>query len=145
MFEPNFSIDISLLAIILGMYVTNKDRNLILLLVCLLFMHVLMTNEYVDTSEDVSVEDYVDATAEEVCDAPVGATAPVPVAVEADHPKDAFSTTVSASVFQRRLSTPQTKLTSTVFPATSTEANGKLASARDSFFKSVVSGQKIST
>ncbi|CAM9214641.1 unnamed protein product [Ectocarpus sp. 4 AP-2014] len=52
---------------------------------------------------------------------------------------DMFTTTVSSGVFNRQLSTTQANLTSTVFPSTSVEANGKLASARGFFFKSLVS------
>ncbi|CAN0401794.1 unnamed protein product, partial [Ectocarpus sp. 13 AM-2016] len=44
MFEPNLSIDVSLLAIILGLHATKNDRNLILVLICVLFAHVLLTN-----------------------------------------------------------------------------------------------------
>lgn len=154
MFEPNLSIDVSLLAIILGLYATKNDRNLILVLICLLFTHVLLTNdddECVDVVEDVSIHERQSAEDDESTivtddsDA-VGVAAMEPINEPPEPPKtpksavaDSFKTTLSSGVFDRQLSTPQSNLTSTVFPATSAEANGKLASARGSFFKSLVS------
>jgi len=154
MFEPNISIDVSLLAIILGLYTTNNDRNLILILICALFSHVLLTtfdDNDRDTETITSFDDGVDAENSAMIDdnddietespAPVtdfGAdvgSAPAPETRAAD----SFKTTVSSGVFDRQLSTPQTSLMDTVYPSTSTEANGKLASARGFFFKSLVS------
>lgn len=153
MFEPNISIDISLLAIILGLYATKKDKNLVLLFICCLFAHVLLTRDVeeeeeekekgVEDGDEDGVEDDVEddvvdhlgvvpATDSTVAENRV--SLPPPVAHS-----DIFKTTVSSGVLERQLSTPQTKLTSTVFPASSAEANGKLASARDSFFNSLVS------
>lgn len=158
MFEPNLSIDISLLGIILGLYATKNDKNLILLLICVLFAHVLMTNDDDDNnfanlladnvseddgSNDINVVSRPEdaslgvGAATDAIDIDTNATSPLPV-VGNDN-TDNFKTTVSSGVFDRQLSTPQTNLTSTVFPATSIEANGKLASARGSFFKSLVS------
>ena len=153
MFEPSLSFDVSLLAIILGLYVTKNDRNLILILICVLFGHVLLTGEdHQDgghfenlLSDDTSINDKVDAksessfvaTDEALGAATVAETSATPV--PETHRTSSFQTTVSSGVFDRQLSTPQTNLTSTVFPATSIEANGKLASARGSFFKSLVS------
>lgn len=48
MFEPNLSIDVSLLAIILGLYATKNDKNLVLILICCLFAHVLLTHDDYD-------------------------------------------------------------------------------------------------
>lgn len=140
MFEPNLSIDVSLLAIILGLYATKNDRNLILVLICFLFAHVLLTNDDDDclVVEDVSVDER--SSVQDFDAVGVAAAAPVPVTeTPQTDTADSFKTTLSSGVFDRQLSTPQTNLTSTVFPATSVEANGKLASARDSFFKSLVS------
>lgn len=112
------------------------------MLICALFAHVLLTNDddclvVEDTSieERSSVQDF-DAVG-------VAASAPVPVTETPQTVANSFKTTLSSGVFDRQLSTPQTNLRSTVFPTTSVEANGKLASARDSFFKSLVSCQKI--
>lgn len=150
MFEPNLSIDISLLGIILGLYATKNDRNLILLLICLLFAHVLLTKgdddftnnfeEDVNQSEGGVMQstESVGVT-EDSLGAPATATAAATETRKAPSKADMFTTTVSSGVFDRQLSTPQTNLTSTVFPSTSVEANGKLASARGSFFKSLVS------
>ena len=152
MFEPNLSIDVSLLAIILGLYATKNDRNLILVLICFLFAHVLLTNDddCID-DEDLSTDEkrsfYNDASTvvahdfDDVSDDVGVAAAAAPDVVETPQTfaTDSFKSTVSSGVFDRQLSTPQTNLTSTVFPATSVEANGKLASARGSFFKSLVS------
>lgn len=130
MFEPNLSIDVSLLAIILGLHARTSDRNLVLVLVCCLFAHVLLTNQ---ETNDVPEHEALGAT-----------TGPV-VAGEIEHERaavdtvDHFKTTVSSGAFDRQLSTPQTMFTATVLPATSSEANGKLASARNSFFESLVS------
>lgn len=146
MFEPNLRIDVSLLAIILGLYATKNDRNLILVLICVLFAHVVLTN-------DEGCSDVVDETSTVIDDDDLGAAASnVSVAsatastYSTDVPEnkktvatDSFINTLSSGVFSRQLSTPQTNITSTVFPATSEEANGKLASARDSFFESLVS------
>lgn len=158
MFEPNLSIDVSLLGIILGLYATKNDKNLILLLICVLFAHVLMTNDDDDNNfanllvDNVSEDDGSNdinavsrpadvslgvGAATDAIDIDTDATSPLPI-VGNDN-ADNFKTTVSSGVFDRQLSTPQTNLTSTVFPATSIEANGKLASARGSFFKSLVS------
>jgi len=153
MFEPNISIDVSLLAIILGLYATKNDRNLILVLICFLFTHVLLTNdddECVDVVEDVSINKRRSAEVDESTianddsdDVGVAAAAPISITEPPKTPNsaaaDSFKTTLSSGVFDRQLSTPQSNLTSTVFPATSAEANGKLASARGSFFKSLVS------
>ncbi|CAN0560295.1 unnamed protein product [Ectocarpus sp. 12 AP-2014] len=147
MFEPNLSIDVSLLAIILGLYATKNDRNLILVLICVLFAHVLLTND--DDDDDLNVGALEHASTAVATDGGLGAavsdavaTAETPTTV-ADNENalatDGFKSTVSSGVFDRQLSTPQTNLTSTVFPSTSEEANGKLASARDSFFESLVS------
>ena len=147
MFEPNLSIDVSLLAIILGLYATKNDRNLILVLICILFTHVLLTNDEDCADDEDSMDerrsiddDASTVVAHDSDDVGVAAAAPIS-AVETPQTfaTDNFKTTVSSGVFDRQLSTPQTNLTSTVFPATSVEANGKLASARGSFFKSLVS------
>ncbi|CAN0250195.1 unnamed protein product [Ectocarpus sp. 6 AP-2014] len=145
MFEPNLSIDVSLLAIILGLYATNNDRNLILVLICALFAHVLLTNDEDDLNAGVNQNASTDAVANDglgatVTDAVATAITPTTVAKdESPVAPDGFKSTVSSGVFDRQLSSPQTNLTSTVFPSTSKEANGKLASARDSFFESLVS------
>ncbi|CAM9101195.1 unnamed protein product [Ectocarpus sp. 12 AP-2014] len=165
MFEPNLSIDVSLLAIILGLHAMKNDRNLILLLICILFAHVLLTSE--DEwgagddrlmSDGPTLEQTSDATSDAVAhDGLMGAAAPnadaavttttttTPAAATAvtetknTLATDGFQGTLSSGVFGRQLSTPQTNFTSTVLPATSAEANGKLASARGSFFESLVS------
>ena len=154
MFEPNISIDVSLLAIILGLYTTNNDRNLILILICALFSHVLLTtfdDNDRDTEAITSFDDGVDAQDLPMVDdnddtdtespalvadssADVG-SAPAPKMSTAN----TLKTPVSSGVFDRQLSTPQTSLMDTVYPSTSIEANGKLASARGFFFKSLVS------
>ena len=161
MFEPNLSIDVSLLGIILGLYATKNDKNLILLLICVLFAHVLMTNDDGDNnnlaylladnvvSEDDGSNDDIsedDGSNDDISvesrpgDASLGVGAATnAIDTNINENTDNFKTTVSSGVFDRQLSTPQTHLTSTVFPATSIEANGKLASARGSFFKSLVS------
>lgn len=142
MFEPNLSIDVSLLAIILGLYAMKNDRNLVLVLICVLFAHVLLTND-----DDGGALEHVriaavtdDGLGSSVRDAVAAAEAPT-TAAENEKPvaTDGFKSTLSSGVFDRQLSTPQTNLTSTVFPSTSEEANGKLASARHSFFESLVS------
>ena len=148
MFEPNLSIDISLLAIILGLYATKNDRNLILLLICLLFAHVLLTNDEDDPAplldDDYSSVDEGHAVVVPKDNLGAGTAktsnqvSPVP-AVSKNPTTTLFNKTVSFGVFDRQLSSPQTNLTSTVLPSSSTEANGKLAAARDSFFKSLVS------
>lgn len=147
MFEPNLSIDVSLLAIILGLYATKNDRNLILLLLCFLFAHVLLTNDDDDDGDDHGnndnnvddndVDDDDDDSS--LSDSNVFGDALGAAVEKKPSVIDHFSTTVSSGVFDRQLNTPQTNLTSTVFPATSLEANGKLASARSSFFDSLVS------
>ena len=177
MFEPNLSIDVSLLAIILGSYATKSNRNLTLLLICLLFTHVLLTNEKEkddlsvdETGNDENENENVNEDEEEdqraasaasavgavgaasaasaasaVGAASAASAASAETAETAETAQSlvtvpqAYKSTVSAGVFDRQLSTPQTNLTSTVFPSTSVEANGKLASARGSFFKSLVS------
>lgn len=146
MFEPNLRIDVSLLAIILGLYATKNDRNLILVLICVLFAHVCLTNDeessdVVEQTSTVTDDDDLGAAVSNVSvAAATAATSSTPVAEnEKTVATDSFKSTLSSGVFDRQLSTPQTNLTSTVFPATSEEANGKLASARDSFFESLVS------
>lgn len=154
MFEPNISIDVSLLAIILGLYTTNSDRNLILVLICALFSHVILTtfdDDGGDTETAPSYDDGGDTETVSMVDdnhdsdtesrvaitdstADVG-SAPVPNM----HTADSFKTTVSSGVFDRQLSAPQTRVMDTVYPSSSIEANGKLASARGFFFKSLVS------
>ncbi|CAM9090497.1 unnamed protein product [Ectocarpus sp. 12 AP-2014] len=149
-FEPNLSIDISLLAIILGLYVTKNDRNLILLLLCCLFAHVSLTNDDNDDGDVIehsalgaAAGDSADPGDDQSGKAAAEEDAVVVVADEnaanTPRPPDHFKTTLSSGVFDRQLSTPQTNLTSTVFPSTSEEANGKLASARGSFFEALVS------
>lgn len=153
-FEPNLAVDVSLLAIILGLYVTKNDRNLILLLMCCLFAHVSLTSDNNDDEYVVEAEPEPEPKAEAEPDPEpepepdaLGAAASGVGAIVSDgdgattpvQPPDHFKTTLSSGVFDRQLSTPQTNLTSTVFPATSIEANGKLASARGSFFEALVS------
>ncbi|CAM9105534.1 unnamed protein product [Ectocarpus sp. 8 AP-2014] len=152
MFEPNISIDVSLLAIILGLYATRNDKNLILVLICILFAHILLTDD-----DDGVVEHARTAAATDDDDDDLGAAVPDAVqpqpaaetrttvaenentVTESAVATGGFKSTLSSGVFDRQMRTPQTNLTSTVFPATSEEANGKLASARDSFFDSLVS------
>lgn len=151
-FEPNLAVDVSLLAIILGLYVTKNDRNLILLLMCCLFAHVSLTSDNNDDDDVVKAESESEPESEAEPEpepepnalgaAASGVGAIVSVGDDATtlvQPPDHFKTTLSSGVFDRQLSTPQTNLTSTVFPATSIEANGKLASARGSFFEALVS------
>ncbi|CAN0402610.1 unnamed protein product [Ectocarpus sp. 12 AP-2014] len=144
MFEPNLSIDVSLLAIILGLHATKNDRNLILVLICVLFAHVLLTND--DDDLNIGVLEHASTAVATggglgaaVSDAVATGETPTTVAENENAvATDGFQSTLSSGVFDRQLSTPQTNLTSTVFPSTSEEANGKLASARGSFFESLV-------
>lgn len=139
----------SLLAIILGLYVTRNDRNLILLMCCL-FAHVSLTSEnsdeYFETEADTlgaAKADYNDEDTEgeeeQEAEEETAVVAGGDAISHPPRPPDHFKTTLSSGVFDRQLNTPQTNLTSTVFPATSVEANGKLASARGSFFEALVS------
>ena len=122
--KSNISIDVSLLAIVLAMYFTNQDDRMTLILMVALITHVLLTSG--GDNEDLR-HPYLGAQ-------PVGAQ-PVGAQPSVDHVK----TTVSSGVFERNISTPQTNFTSSIFPSTSQEANGKLADSRGSFFEALVS------
>lgn len=154
MFEPNICIDVSLLAMILGLHVTKNNRNLVLLLICVLFAHVLLTDDVQvvsgsnsdsvsdSDSDSDSKNDIVETEVQEAAsadDSAVGAAPRAPQKPSVPPVTDSFATTLSSGVLSRQMSTPQTKRMSTVFPVTSVEANGKLASARTSFFESLVS------
>lgn len=159
--RANISIDVSLLAIALAMYFTKQDNRMILVLVAALVSHVIITSDFegptdghsrrvylvgavaedsedpddsddFDKSEDPDVEEVM----EDSLDRDQG---PEPIEGEFLTPKKQFKTTVSSGVFERTISTPQTQLTSAIFPSSSSEANGKLANARGSFFETLVS------
>ena len=132
--KSNISIDVSLLAIVLAMYFTNQDDRMTLILMVALITHVLLTSG--GDNEDLR-HPYLGAQpvgAQPVGAQPVGAQ-PVGAQPSVDHVK----TTVSSGVFERNISTPQTNFTSSIFPSTSQEANGKLADSRGSFFEALVS------
>ena len=145
--EANLYIDVSLLAIALSMHITKRDRRIVLFVLVALFIHILLTSdgspfnileeedekEPLGAPEDEGLEnlptldeilDHIEPTVEE----PKGFT----------H-EDFVKSTVSSGVFGRQISTPQNMLTSSIFPQTSKDANGKLADARGSFFNSLVS------
>ncbi|CAM9209551.1 unnamed protein product [Pylaiella littoralis] len=121
MFEPNLSVDVSLLAIVLGLYATNSDRNLVLILVCCLFAHISLTN---DDFRGDGRGGALGAAAEAAAGDDGGVVDAEP---SNRRTVDHYDTTVSSDVLGRQLSTPQTG------------PNGNLASARNSFFESLVS------
>lgn len=154
----NLSIDVSILAVMLAMYITKQDDKMILGLMLVLVSHLFITMDdhlYEDEDEDendIQIENnfnVVDQDFENVTEVENLGVAedetpveekevivePVPTPVSLNQQ----SKTVSNGVFSRQLSTPQTNLTSSIFPKSSSEANGKLADARGSFFKSLVS------
>jgi len=126
--RANISLDVSLLAIVLAMYFTKQDDRMILILMVALITHVLLTSG----ANDYENHMYSHVGAQPVGAQPVGAQ-PVgaqPVGAQpvgAQPPVDHVKTTVSSGVFERNISTPQTNFTSSIFPSTSQEANGKLA------------------
>lgn len=148
--RANISIDVSLLAIVLAMYFTKQDDRIILILVAALVAHILMTSDDEEYAEHLGMD--LGAGAEDLDETSVEEQGPdeePPLVVPEDviapeqkkefTPKEHFKTTVSSGVFDRSISTPQTQTTSSVFPRSSQEANGKLANARGSFFESLVS------
>ena len=144
--RANISIDVSLLAIILSMYFTKQENNMILILIAILVTHVLITSDndgYNDDSEQVQNQEVHLGTTNgnvEKMETPVEQVVkPTSTKEKPFSPNDHFKTTVSSGVFNRNISTPQTQLTSSVFPRTSQDANGKLADSRGSFFESLVS------
>lgn len=140
--EPAISVNVSLLAIILALYATKNDRNVILLFICALFAHVLLAGDggrTVVDDPDGDPSSLVGAVAGTDVDARADPEAAIEAEIDSSPAASALRTTVSSGVFESQLSRPQTHLTSTVFPATSLEANGKLAAARGSFFNSLVS------
>lgn len=159
--RANISIDVSLLAIVLAMYFTKQDNRMILVLVAALVSHVIITSE-IDEHNDDSTQIYhvgagtggsddqggpVDVTGVTEDTSSPGDTEETITHITPERdtflstitPKKQFKTTVSSGVFERTISTPQTQLTSAIFPSSSSEANGKLANARGSFFETLVS------
>ena len=142
--KSNISIDVSLLAIVLAMYFTNQDDRMTLILMVALITHVLLTSG--GDNEDLR-HPYLGAQpvgaqpvgAQPVGAQPVGAQPVGAQPVGAQPSVDHVKTTVSSGVFERNISTPQTNFTSSIFPSTSQEANGKLADSRGSFFEALVS------
>ena len=166
--RANISIDVSLLAIALAMYFTKQDNRMILVLVAALVSHVIITSDFegptnghsrrvylvgtgaedledlddsddLDKSEDPEVEEEQEESTEVMEDSLDTDQGPEPIEEDFLTPKKQFKTTVSSGVFERTISTPQTQLTSAIFPSSSSEANGKLANARGSFFETLVS------
>ena len=155
--RANISIDVSLLAIALAMYFTKQDNRMILLLIAALVSHVIITSDFQEDNDEYSRQVYlVGAGAEDsenpgdpeieeeqegnVTEDPFGTDQePEPIGEDVLTPNRQFKTTVSSGVFERTISTPQTQLTSAIFPSSSSEANGKLANARGSFFETLVS------
>lgn len=147
----NLAIDVSILAVMVAMYVTKQDDKMIVILMVCLMSHMFITKDDHLDSDGTDVEIYnhvnvVDRTPVEIENLGTsGDETPLenekvivepmtkPVSLKQQ------SKTVSNGVFDRQLSTPQTNFTSSIFPNTSSEANGKLAEARGSFFKSLVS------
>lgn len=153
--KTNISIDVSLLAIVLAMYLTKQDNRMILILVTVLISHVLMTSDYEDDhrdshnimilgakndepGEESEIDQEITENVETIIDPAMSETSPV-MNDTGLTPVEQFKTTVSSGVFERNISTPQTQFTSSIFPKTSLEANGKIADSRGSFFKSLVS------
>lgn len=156
--RANISIDVSLLAIVLAMYFTKQDDRMILVLVAILVTHILMTSDedYMGNyggELGMGAEDEEESPSEEQPNEEpllVSQKDSTPLEQEKETvpkepfpkpftPREHFKTTVSSGVFDRNISTPQTRTTSSIFPKTSEEANGKLANARGSFFESLVS------
>ena len=152
--RANISIDVSLLAIVLAMYFTKQDNRMILVLVAVLVSHIIITSDFdehdddprhmyrvgagKEGSEDKGVSfDVTEGT--EDSSVPENETETEIDTISPNNPKTQFKTTVSSGVFERTISTPQTQLTSAIFPSSSSEANGKLANARGSFFETLVS------
>lgn len=112
MFEPNFSIGVRLLAIILGFCATKSDRNLISVLICVLFAHVVLTTD----NDDLNVGVLEHTSTPPVMDDGLGAAVPDAVATaespitvtENENPvaTDGFKSTLSSRGFDRQLSTP---------------------------------------
>lgn len=163
--RANISIDISLLAIVLAMYFTKQDNKMILVLVAALVSHVIITSDFQEHGRysrqvylvGAGAEDSDDAEEDEEEQEQEGLEDVIDESLDADPetetdtlenvlveeailtPMKQFKTTVSSGVFDRTISTPQTQLTSAIFPSSSSEANGKLANARGSFFETLVS------
>jgi hypothetical protein len=150
----NLSIDVSILAVMLAMYITKQDDKMIIGLMLVLVSHLFITmdDHLYEDEDDIQIQNsfnVVDQDFQNVIEVEkLGVTedeTPVEqkkVIVEPVSTPVSFnqrSKTVSNGVFSRQLSTPQTNLTSSIFPKSSSEANGKLADARGSFFKSLVS------
>ena len=156
----NLALDVSILAVMIAMYMTKQDDKFIIFLMVGLVSHMLITKddhlydeetevdilnrihiidksiENLDTTEDIQDVEEVTQIEETDESENLGTSIkPITSAVSLNQQ----SKTVSNGVFGRQLSTPQTNLTSSIFPKTSSEANGKLADSRGSFFKSLVS------
>lgn len=139
------AVDISLLAVLIALHATKKNKNIELVVMALLFSHVIMTTElfsklpFVDSDTDNAVD-----TDSELVDAStLGVAATSLGTEEADrqeeqttpkHKKEELKDrrkSVSDGEFDRMTSVTPTRRVS---PNDSSEANVDLAKARTSFF-----------
>jgi hypothetical protein len=151
----NLSIDVSILAVMLAMYITKQDDKMIIGLMLVLVSHLFITmdDHLYEDEDDVQIQNSFNVVGDQDFqniieveklgvtedETPVEQKKVIVEPVSTPVSLNQQSKTVSNGVFSRQLSTPQTNLTSSIFPKSSSEANGKLADARGSFFKSLVS------
>lgn len=129
------AVDISLLAVLIALHATKKNKNIELVVMALLFSHVIMTTELFSKLPFI---DAVESSSEvvEVVDAASSST--LGVAAEEVQPKSSegvgnksMRKSVSDGEFDRMTSVTPTRRVS---PNDSSEANVNLAKARTSFF-----------
>ncbi len=128
------------------MYFTKQDNRMILVLVAVVVSHVIITSDLEEHGDYDRRVFLVGAGADDPAETEIGEEGEEPTETMGDVPAEEilaperrFDTTVSSGVFERNITTPQAQLTSSIFPTSSSEANGKLANARGSFFETLVS------
>ena len=164
--KTNFVIDVSLLAVIFSVHFSSKNKQLELILLIALFAHLAFMNDDIsrkenycseyseirelgasskedepeqDEPEQNEDENIESSSTDESSDYVLNNDSETPPVPKSNPPPVHGSHTVSAGVFERQLNTPQTNLTGSVYPTTSSQANCKLANSRELFFESIVS------
>lgn len=147
--KPNSSlaIDVSLLAILLALHVTKKNKNMEMIVLAILLAHVVMTTNPPLSYSNVNIvaDEYLGVSPETqaVPEEPVPNVEPEDLHVEKPIEKAGnmykHIPPIKDSEFRRQFTTPSglAKIES-VLPESSSDANQKIANSRSNFFADIL-------
>lgn len=125
------SVDVVMLAVVIGLHVTKREQSLKLLLIILIVVHVMATTR---RFTPVTSADPIGDQA-----ATAGQAATEQTAVGAAREVSKTVSNASNSAYNRQFtSPPQMSATGEILPTTSAEANTKLVASRTRFFEDII-------